>query len=481
MLSPELFYLYDWINVHKGQTPEERLAQSVSGLGANGTFTRSESANSSATIFNQQGLIELVGPDILRIDYYPAWDARVGTRRGFLAEAGTGGSRSNWVGHNRDATQSNWTKTLGTAAKDATGIDGVASSASSFTATSANAVLQESYFQSPSQGMVHSAYLRRRTGSGVVELGYNGVYTVVAPTNEWERYSIITAAGTSFDWQLRLTDSGDVIEVDFAQAERVELSSPILNTDTGTANVGVDDFDATQVSEIVAANVVFATSFEPANPGVGSNRNLIRHADSTLLRHFTMGHGATFLAYGQVWSSPINHFVESAAGIVGDENIAAMYALNPNTPFEGRLAVNGTLSTGDAAVNQPGLAFTVMDLGSFRGWYRWHRVYTGDFAADFDGGEDAAILALSNGEIEEILPGNPRKPKKPKVDKIKGNVGKEVNEAVAREIEDATQALIRDLNNFSGTVDALASKLNADAGVDDTSYAGTGERFLLSE
>lgn len=52
------------------------------------------------------------------------------------------------------------------------------------------------------------------------------------------------------------------------------------------------------------------------------------------------------------------------------------------------------------------------------------------------------------------------------------------SEAVAREIEEANQALVRDLNNFAGTVDALSNQLNADATVDSTNYPLTGERFL---
>jgi hypothetical protein len=137
---------------------------------------------------------------------------------GLLIESG----RTNAVaaGTRRDLTQAAWTKTNVTAAKNQTGIDGVANSASSITATSNNGTCLQAITLG-SSARYQSAYVKRITGSGTVEMTMdNGsTWTAVTVTSSWTRVTIPTRTLANPTIGFRLGTSGDAIAVDVVQNE----------------------------------------------------------------------------------------------------------------------------------------------------------------------------------------------------------------------------------------------------------------------
>jgi hypothetical protein len=146
------------------------------------------------------------------------------------------GGMTNIALHSRDFTQAAWVKTNITAAFDATGIDGVANSASSLTATAANGTALQT-ITSASATHVSSFFARRITGTGTVEITQdNGAtWTTITLTDGWQRFNVAAATVANPVIGFRLVTSGDVIAVDVAQCEvSAVVSSPII---TGAASV----------------------------------------------------------------------------------------------------------------------------------------------------------------------------------------------------------------------------------------------------
>ncbi len=140
--------------------------------------------------------------------------------------------RTNLALWNRDLTNAAWTKTNGTPLKDQTGIDGVANSASSFTATAGNATCLQS-ITSASAARVTSFFLKRITGTGTVNITQdNGTtWTAVTLTSAYQRFQV-TATAANPIIGIRVVTSGDAVGLDFAQHETpaTVASSPIATT-----------------------------------------------------------------------------------------------------------------------------------------------------------------------------------------------------------------------------------------------------------
>lgn len=148
-------------------------------------------------------------------------------------------SKTNIVLWNRDLTNAVWVKSNVTVAKDQTGADGIANSASSLTATSTDGtVLQTTTLGSSPCGQ--SAYVKRLVGSGTVSMTMdNGsTWTAITLTSGWTRVNIPAQTLANPTVGFKLATSGDAIAVDFVQNELVfattlpGLSSPIATTTT---------------------------------------------------------------------------------------------------------------------------------------------------------------------------------------------------------------------------------------------------------
>lgn len=228
------------------------------------TFTRSTIANR----FDSAGLLSQVAIDVARAnanqDYNPATLAA----RGFLIEE----SRTNLALWCRDGTNAAWVKSNMTAAKTATGIDGVANSATTITATAGNATILQTV-TSASAARATSCYVKRRTGTGDIEMTQDngGTWTAVTATASWTRVEIPSATVTNPVFGFRVVTSGDEIDFDFFGLESATYpSSPILTT-TASATRGQDNAAITNLSSIGFSATQGAVYVQFMLEGVGSS------------------------------------------------------------------------------------------------------------------------------------------------------------------------------------------------------------------
>ena len=150
--------------------------------------------------------------------------------------------------HSRDLSNAAWsTKTNITAAKTATGLDGIANTATTLTATAADAIILQPITLA-SAARCASAYVKRRTGTGTISFTQDGGSTwtdITAQINgsTWSRVQITsTLANPSTGF--KISTSGDAIDVDCAQNEAgaVATSPVVTTTATVTRNADSDTY-----------------------------------------------------------------------------------------------------------------------------------------------------------------------------------------------------------------------------------------------
>lgn len=149
-------------------------------------------------------------------------DSRITFSRGTNATLTDSNGRIAWAPHNlltnsEDFEASVWTKTSATiASNNAVAPDGT-TTADTFTAAAANAVIGQAW-TSTTAPYTFSIWIRRVSGSGVIEINGGASWTTASVTTDWQRISVtqnITAGVPSVG--LRIVTSGDVIQVWGAQ------------------------------------------------------------------------------------------------------------------------------------------------------------------------------------------------------------------------------------------------------------------------
>jgi hypothetical protein len=174
-------------------------------------------AASSATEYKQTGLFIPTNTPL----------AANPTSNGLLIEE----ARTNRLLWNRDATDAAWVKTDVTAAKDQTGIDGVANAASSLTSTADNGTCIQTITLA-SGSRTGSVFLKRITGTGNVQVSLDGSTwsTVDLSDTEWRRI-VLSGTVTNPTVGIRIAVSGDAVAMDYGQVEDGAFAtSPILTT-----------------------------------------------------------------------------------------------------------------------------------------------------------------------------------------------------------------------------------------------------------
>ena len=180
------------------------------------TFARS----TIGTYIDRYGVLQIAAIDEPRFE-----------KNGFLIE----GASTNNALHSADLANVAWAKTTATGVKDAIGRDGIASSASTLTATSGNATcLQNITIGSAEQ--TYSVAIKRKTGSGTVEITIdNGAtwmdITAFLSTTDWYEAEVTqTLANPTFG--IRLVTSSDAVLVDANQTESLPFASSYIPTTT---------------------------------------------------------------------------------------------------------------------------------------------------------------------------------------------------------------------------------------------------------
>jgi hypothetical protein len=295
------------------------------------------------------------------------WNA-AGVCQGILCEE----ARTNLALFSRDCSNAAWTKTNVTAAYTATGVDNVANSASTLTATAGNGTVLQS-ITSASAARLFSAFVKRRTGTGVIEMTQDngGTWTDVTSqvTSSWTRISVPVATVTNPIVGFRIVTSGDAIDVDICQSEAGSWgpTSPIV---TGSASVtraidvplsalrGVMPLNAeagTLFARYVqnVSNAQSTTAQSPVTLWTGANANVVS-ITSKLTSATTAG---AQVIDGSVSQAAIT---VTGAGIPGGHQAAVSYQANL---FD--CSVDGVAGTQDTSGTVPSL--TELRLNGYSG------------------------------------------------------------------------------------------------------------------
>jgi hypothetical protein len=181
---------------------------------------------------NASGLVESVASGIPRLDYPLG-----GGCPALLVEA----AATNLALHSRDLSNVVWVKTSITAAKNAVGADGTASGATTLTATAVSGTVLQALVN-VSQSRVFSAYIRRVTGTGAIQLTTNGGtnWTTVTITSGYTQVACAAQTVLNGSVGIRMAVSGDVIEVDFTQGEVGPVATSPIATTAGTGSRNAD-------------------------------------------------------------------------------------------------------------------------------------------------------------------------------------------------------------------------------------------------
>jgi hypothetical protein len=187
------------------------------------------------------------------------------TSRGLLREMGA----TNPVLHNRDASQSAWTKTNATCARTAIGTDASANTASTCTATASSATVLQGVTASGSRNS--SFYLRRRTGSGTVEVTRDGatwIDVTASLTSSWVRLSALTHSGltgsvTNPVVGIRIATSGDAVDMDRVQDEPGTFATMPVDVAGTAATRNADVFSVPTPASFSAVLGCAYICFEP--------------------------------------------------------------------------------------------------------------------------------------------------------------------------------------------------------------------------
>ena len=201
--------------------------------------------------------------------------------------------RTNLALYSDDFTNAAWVKVNVTAAKTATGPDGVANSASTLTSTLANGTVLQTIV-SLSAGRITSMYVKRRTGTGTIEMTQdNGtLWSAVTVTSSWTRVNIATATIVNPIVGVRIVTNGDAIDVALFDHEvGAFITSPIPTVasqvtraaDQLSLLTSAFGWSATQGAIAVVARPILANSLGAAasiNDGTG-NEEIVLYRDAS--------------------------------------------------------------------------------------------------------------------------------------------------------------------------------------------------------
>lgn len=192
-----------------------------------------------------------------------------------------------------------------------------------------------------------SIWLRRVTGTGVVEMTMNGGtgWTAQSITASWQRFRMTET--TTAHVGIRIVDSGDEIEIWGAQVEAQAFASSYIPTVAATVARGADT--------AILSGTAFSSWFNPSegtilafNGGIPvglSGGRIVQIDDGTNNERYTLATGVQFAVVDNT-STQANIVISATA--TSPSRVAAAYGLN-----DFALSVNGSAVTMDTLGTLP--------------------------------------------------------------------------------------------------------------------------------
>lgn len=223
-----------------------------------------------------------------------AIDAARFEAEGLLSET----SVTNICLHNRDMSNVLWIKTGITAVRNAVGATGDSGTASTVTATAGNGTIFQPLVAGSSE-RTYSADIRRKTGTGTIEMTDDGgvTYTDITSLINSVTYTRIqfTNAQANPSIGFRVVTSGDEIEVDYNQIEGFEVAQSRKETGSGTASQGADVLNYVLQAGEFSETVGSITFDAHLNVNANGNQGLVNISDGSANEQFLIYKAADVL------------------------------------------------------------------------------------------------------------------------------------------------------------------------------------------
>ena len=274
------------------------------------------------------------------IDYLPS----IG-KSAMLVES-TGTNLGLW---SSDFTQAAWVKTNLTAAKTATGPEGWANGASTLTATAANATALQA-ITSTSQARITSVFLKRRTGTGNVDVTQdNGTtWTTQAITSSWARYALPAVTSANPTVGIRIVTSGDAVDVAHLQHEQATNGVTSPYPSFATAGAKAADNYSFLLSQIPALGSEFSIYVRFSTPLPTGGRRVACVGDGTANEHAGFLVNTTVQLAVTDGGSAVGSIVGPAVTAFVPLSAAARFKLNDLA-----MSVNGAAAGTDVTATLP--------------------------------------------------------------------------------------------------------------------------------
>jgi hypothetical protein len=279
--------------------------------------------------------------------------------------------------HSRDLTDIVWVKLNVTAAKTAIGADGVASGATTLTASAASGIVLQTII-SASSARIFSAYVRRRTGTGTVEITQdNGTtWTAITLTDSYQRFSSPTGTITNPIFGFRILTSGDEIDVDFTQQETGSYATSYIPTTTASVTRLADAPIKTGISSLIGQ--FEGTLYVELNANRTGLNQIIELGDGTSANRVNLRLAST---------NVFRLVIVQASAVVFDESSSATFAQGQNIKMA---AAYKSGAVTQVFVN--GVSVLTGTAGSI----------TGSLSGIFNG-QNGGTLNLMNSPVKAIL------------------------------------------------------------------------------
>lgn len=331
----------------------------VSAQGNTLTFTRS----TTALDFGSNGLLQTYAINVPRFGYNQATLAA----RGLLIESAAT-QLVTPLASVRDMTNAAWVKVNMTAAKTATGADGVANSATTLTATAGTATTLQTLVAAATS-RTYSALVKRRTGTGTIILKQGTATLDITALINSTTYTLVQLPDNELNvaFGFQINTNGDAIDVDYNQFEAGAIATSRI-PDTG-ATRGADTASITLGSWYSSTAGTFYVEYEQpfstgltryvlsTDDGSGGISNGVEIYASSSVTHFDV-YSSTVQTANLSLASPVAGSVTKTA-IALKANSAVAYqngvAATINTPMTSMPVGSNILFVGSiAGGNQAG-------------------------------------------------------------------------------------------------------------------------------
>ncbi len=328
-------------------------------LGPTPTFTRA----SSSRAFGSDGFLSEVTTDNPRFEHDPA---NGDLALGLLVEE----QRTNEALWNRDCTDVAWVKSDITAVLDATGLDGVANSASTLTATAANGTCLQTVTKASAEN-TYSVWVKRVTGSGDIDItDDNGVsWTTLTglSSSDWTRHDI-TRTQTNPVFGIRIVTDTDAVEVDMNQLEVGAIPSSAIPTTTISITRAEDVCNTADVTWFDETKGTLFTqgSFPTVDRSSGAAQSVFTIDDGAFTDFYRIAWSESFGASGEAIGELVSAAGNDGLVVVTDPFLdgVSFRAAVAYAQDDVHLAMDGSLGTPDATFDVSAGTFTTARIGT---------------------------------------------------------------------------------------------------------------------